>query len=294
MAGRRGWLYATILWKKRVLQSRPWSKGKTMQPRPLTKFEEFTNTRRAIEDGLCNSYVVDEMSIERLKRSVLSESRRNDITDAYRAALFHELAYVLVFQGRYSESMDKLRTALNLGFDKIAYALSSSHLSLLHGEVLRAREFITLLEGVELAPDTEEMMAAHLIQAGAVGKLSELIPSVEMELSPPTEALNILRRLGVDDLELTRRLDTACRVIRANVCHPILAYRFFALEGEGILYSFVVKDSLDKLAELNDKILDALIDEHDGPLDRELSIRVTPWHEGLMFSREEVYSVGIS
>ena len=107
-------------------------------------------------------------------------------------------------------------------------------------------------------------------------------------------AARILNQLGVDDTELTKRLDTACRVIRANINHPILGQKLFAMEGEGILFRYIVKASIDELIELNDKVLDALIDGHDGPLDQELSIRVSPWSEQESQPREAAYRVHLA
>lgn len=107
------------------------------------------------------------------------------------------------------------------------------------------------------------------------------------------EAARILRRIGVDDIELTKRLDTACRVIQSKIQHPILAYKLFAKDDEGILYRYVVKAPMGDLLELNEMILDALLEEHDGPLDQELSICVTPWVPEDRPLLEEAYHVSI-
>ncbi|WP_158539558.1 hypothetical protein [Pseudomonas sp. 2848] len=87
--------------------------------------------------------------------------------------------------------------------------------------------------------------------------------------------------------------DLRLKTFRTEPSHPILGYKVFAQEGEGILYRYLVKAPIEELAELNDRVLDALMASHDGPLDQELSICVTPWAPEDVGDVQEAYRVSI-
>jgi len=264
-----------------------------MNTQPKTVLEEALEARGKIEDDLHASYDLDELAVERLKRKIVKDLSNKGRTDLYVAALHHELAYLLGLQGRKGADAE-LDLAQDWGMDRVAIAISRSHIALMNGRISFSR---SIVEGLslwdELPEDARPALRAHLVQTGmleAIMKNSEGGDDIKREAA----AARILERLGIDDIELTKRLDTACRVIRANANHPILGQKIFAMEGEGILYRYVVKASIDELIELNDKVLDALIEEHDGPLDQELSICVVPWSAEENFNREVAYHVSLN
>lgn len=257
--------------------------------------QEVAEARISVEEDLYKTYIVDEFSVERIKRRVRESLGSNNSSGKVRLVMHHELAYLLGLQGRYQESMENLDLSEAWGLDPIAKVFSAAHISILNGQMLSAREFVEGQDFIaQVQPESKSLLASIHVNLGVMEKALIATAPNKSEFKHVQAATRILESIGVSDLELTKRLDTACRVIRESVSHPILGYKVFAMEGEGILYRFLVRASIDDVVELNDKVLDALIDNHDGPLDRELSIRVTPWTPDDKPDREEAYYVGIA
>lgn len=257
--------------------------------------QEVADARKLIEDDLHKTYIVDDLSVERLKRKVQKNLSTSSVHGGTMIVLHHELAYLLALQGRYSEAMDHLSRSANWGLNPIAKVFSTAYLSILNGRMSSAREAVDDHEFIAAVPAKNKSLLASIhMNLGVMEKALIATATDKSEFKHVQAAARILKSIGVPDLELTKRLDTACRVIRESISHPILGFKVFAMEGEGILYRFLVRASIDDVVELNDKVLDALIDNHDGPLDRELSIRVTPWTPDDKPDREEAYYVGIA
>ncbi|ROL94153.1 hypothetical protein BK636_02040 [Pseudomonas chlororaphis] len=264
-----------------------------MQPQPQLELAEIFEERQRIKNRLSESYVLDEVASERLKRRVLKELQSRNLGDIHKAALHHELAAILGTQGRVEDARGHLEHAERLGFERIAVVFTLAFIYLSNGEVMAARSLIE--SGYRDAPDEAiSIIRTHQAQAGMVGVFMDLPDNKQQYFSASIEAARILYRRGIADLELTMRLDTACRMIRSSISHPILGYKVFAQEGEGILYRYLVKAPIDDLIGLNEKVLDALLENHDGPLDQELSICVTPWAPEDAGDEQEAYRVRIS
>lgn len=264
-------------------------------PVKKTVAEEIAKARKLIEDHLYSTYTIDELSVERARRKAMRTLQSPSTPAKVKIMLYHEVAYLLSLQGKYFESMDQLSASANWGLDPVAIAFSKSHMSILNGRMLHAREVVDAPDFLEIVPSkSKSLLAAIQVNVGIIEKAVMNTGSDKSEFKHVSAAARILESIGVSDLELTKRLDTACRVIREHANHPILGYKLFAMEGEGILYRFLVRASVDDVIELNDKLLDALLDNHDGPLDRELSICVTPWSESEKPNREEAYYVGLA
>ncbi|WP_432755553.1 hypothetical protein [Pseudomonas sp. WMBT8] len=260
---------------------------------PKSVLEECSEERLRIQERLSFSYEMDELAIERLKRKLRGDLKVQGHPKTYAGALHLELAYLLGVQGKI-EADAELDFAEKCGVDRIAVSLSRSHIALMNGRICSARVIVEELSRMDDLPEgARPLLTAHFSQAGM---LEELMKTQDLshDLTRETAAAQILQAIGVADIELTKRLDTACRVIRANANHPILGMKLFAMENEGIMYRYVVKASDDELIELNDKVLDALIEQHDGPLDQQLSIGVVPWTPDEQFILEAAYHVRVN
>lgn len=256
---------------------------------------EVAEARISIEEDLYKTYILDELSVERIKRKVRGSLGSSNTPEKARLVMHHEMAYLLGLQGRYAESMEHLDLSEACGLDPIAKVFSAAHISILNGRMVNAREFVEGREFIaQVPPESGSLLASIHVNLGIMEKALIATASDKSEFKHVQAAARILQSIGASDLELTKRLDTACTVIRDNSSHPLLGFKIFAMEGEGILYRFLVREPIEAVVELNDKVLDALMDNHDGPLDRELSILVTPWTEDDKPDREEAYHVGIA
>lgn len=264
-------------------------------PVKKTVAEEITEARVLIENRLYSTYAIDELSTERAKRKAMQLLQLSSTPAKAKIIVHHEVAYLLALQGKYRESMEHLSLSASWGLDPVATVFSTSHMSILNGRMLHARDVVDAPDFLKLVPSkSKSLLAAIQVNVGIIEKAVITTGFDKSEFKHIAAAARILESIGVSDMELTKRLDTACRVIREHANHPILGYKLFAMEGEGILYRFLVRASVDDVIELNDKLLDALLDNHDGPLDRELSICVTPWSESEKPNREEAYYVGLA
>jgi hypothetical protein len=261
---------------------------------PKSVAAEVSEARKAIEDSMYSTYVVDQFSSEKLRRRIQSVLSQPGLSNSHKAILHHELAYLFGILGKFPEAMEQASLMANYGIGQVAAGYAMAHLAQLNGQVLISRGIIEDLSKAEdLGDSPAGLIAAHQAMSGMLkDALKNTSPSV-MHFDHINSAVKILDAIGVSDIEVTMRLDTACRVIRENINHPILAYKLFAMEGEGILYRYVVNSTVDDLIAINDKVLDALLDHHDGPLDRELSICVTPWSDIENLGAVEAYHVSI-
>jgi len=247
--------------------------------------------RQGIEDRLLATCRLDELAAERLKRKIQIELDKPGLPALYEAALHHEYACLLGLQLRYPDAMKRMELAKAGGLERFALAISKSHLALLSGEILCARETLSSIS--EVPDESRALVFSHHVLSGMLGSAMNYSGTSNISQASVRAAGAILESLDVDDIEGTKRLDVACKVIVAESLQPITGYKLFAMEGEGILYRFVVRAGIDELALLNERIIEALVDQFDGELDQELSICVTPWVSGDDYKAEEAHHVSI-
>ncbi|MBC2680627.1 hypothetical protein [Pseudomonas baltica] len=262
-------------------------------PQPKSNIGELFSERQSIKDRLAETCTVDEVSIERLKRRFREALRNLALSVAQQAAVYHELACLAGFQGRYHEVISNMNRSKELGMDPIAVGFSSAYLALLNGRVLDARKVIEELKEFV----TEENIPLLRAQQAQVGMLGDFMANEIINDDFQREALEVkavIERLGVSDIEITKRLDAACQLIRSKINHPLIAYKLFAKGEEGILYRFMVKAPASELVALNEQILDVLLERFDNEIDNEISIMVTPWTASYHQISEEAYRVGVS
>jgi hypothetical protein len=258
-----------------------------------TEIGDLFKQRLVLKDQLAATCVVDEVSTERLKRRFRGILKSNVLSALQQAAVYHELACLVATQGRYTEALSYIRLSRELGLDSFALAFTSAYLALLNGYVIDARREV---EGImdTVVPSAIPLLRAHQAQVGMLGGFMADESLNSDFQNEALEAKKIIAKLSIDDWELTSRLDAACRMIRANINHPILSYKLFAREGDGILYRFMVKADVVRIAELNEMLLDMLLDTFDGDIDNELSILITPWSPVDRPISEGAYLVGVS
>lgn len=254
---------------------------------------DLFSQRQILRDRLAATSIVDEVSTERLKKRFRAILDSPVLSQSQQAAAYHELACLVATQGRYEEALSYMDLSRELGMDRFAVAFTSAYLALLNGRVIDARRTIEGIKG-DVTSVTIPLLRAHQAQIGMLGDFMA-DDSLDSDFQHDAlEAKKIILRLGIDDNEVTERLDAVCRLLRAHINHPILSYKFFAKEEEGILYRFMVNADISKIAELNEMILDMLLERFDGKIDDELSILIAPWSAVDRPISEEAYLVGVA
>ena len=259
---------------------------------PKSEIADLFAQRQAIKNRLSQTCALDEVSIERLKRRFRKMLKSPTLSQAQQAAVYHELACLVGTQGRYTEAVSYMESSRGLGMDKFAVSFTTAYLALLNGRIIDARLLVENISSSVL-PQTIPLLRAHQAQ---VGMLGDFMAEETLDSDFQREALEakkVIGRLGISDFEITRRLDAACTLIRSHINHPIISYKLFASETEGILYRFLVNADTNKLADLNEMVLDMLIERFDEEIDNELSILVTPWSPSDSQISEEGYLVGV-
>lgn len=250
------------------------------KPQPLSLLNQLAKRRRDLEDHFRESFLLDEVAAQRLCRDLRVAAGNNGQSEQVRGALFHELAYVEALRGNQQSALDYIVKAELSGLNELSITLSRAYLFSMFGRFLDAR---TTLESCSIQDSPESSYGAFRGLCEEVGMYS-VASNIEIK-DHPTEYLSkdahcILESFGIDDLEVTTRLDFAAAIVTARAKHRLLAYDLFAMEGEGILFRFVVDAAPDELLKLDWDISEAIAEKFDGPLDTILSIGIKPFSKG--------------
>ena len=100
-------------------------------------------------------------------------------------------------------------------------------------------------------------------------------------------------QIGATDEQVVRRVAAAAKIIKSMSAHPFIAFDLFAMQGEGILYRFVVNGSTERLVEIDMAIDEALIADFDEEIDDVLSIGIAPYEFGSNMLAADGYYVGV-
>lgn len=224
--------------------------------------------------------MLDEVEARRLCRDLQVATSNNGQPEQVRGALFHELAYVEALRGQQQSALDFIAKAQLSGLNELSITISRAYLFSMFGRFLDAR---ATLESCNIQDAPQASYGAFRGLCEEVGMYS-VASSIEIN-NHPTEYLSkdahcVLESFGIGDQEVTARLDFAAGMVAARAKHRLLAYDLFAMEGEGILFRFVVDAPPDELLQLDWDISEAVAEKFDGPLDSILSIGIKPFSKG--------------
>lgn len=251
-----------------------------MQPRPKSIANEIADQRSLLWQNMTQTHHVDEVAIKRLQNRISALLKNEDIDSITRAMFNHELSYLYTYQGKMDDAMrhfDRTQGVL----PENAMHLSKGHLLWMSGDLLRSRE---ALEAIDLGQGDDQLFRTLVGCCTSVGMISQAgeclkRTSIKGRLEDHfiEASVKIITDLGVDDWEVTARLQTASNIIRKATSHPFMAYDIFADGDEGIFFQFIVDGSAQELVALDHKVVEALVDNHSGELDSMLSIGIKPF-----------------
>lgn len=263
-----------------------------MSTLPKLKAEDLARERQAFQDRLRETLTFDELSAKRLERQLIAERDRPGTPPLMVALMWHELAYLSAFAGRTDQALSRLDQAEGSGFSGLGMDISRAFVMELGGRFTDARSVIEALDVAKIDASARKYLVPHYVELGMFKAATEAVADISEYDDYAEVAKSILEDHGIDDADVTARLQFAAAMIIDAAKHPLVDYKLFAMRGEGILYQFVVKGSTDELVELSIAISDALTDHFDGPLSEILSIDIVPFVPGNGSRQVEVFHVG--
>lgn len=259
---------------------------------PKLKAEDLARERQVIQDRLRDTLEFDELAAKRLERQFIAERDRPGAPMQLRAWMWHELAYLSAFAGRTDQALSRLDEAETLGFVGLGMSISRAFVLEMGGRFVEARSVIEAIDAASIMEPARHYLVPHYVELGMFKAATEAVADVSEYDDYAEVAKAILEEHGIDDAEVTARLEFAAALIISRAGHPLIDYKLFAMQGEGILYQFVVKGGTEELVELSIAVSDALTDHFDGPLSELLSIDIVPFVPGNGSRQVGVFHVG--
>lgn len=251
-----------------------------MQAKPRLAISVLAKERIELWVNMAKTHEVDELLIQRLLRNMDSVLVKLPVNDKTIPWFYHEQGYLNAYRKRTSEVIRLFDLSIGLGFHPVAAGLSKAHALFICGEISMGRDVLSALEPDEANPEEVESVAAACAHFGLFFKARALLQSIgkgeDAKYNESLLAAQILEEAGIDDIEVTRRLNVAAGIVRSMTAHPLIAYSIFAMRDEGVLFRFVVKDSIEKIVQIDRAIDETMSAQFDGLVDEVLSIGVKP------------------
>ncbi|MGA3682628.1 hypothetical protein [Pseudomonas graminis] len=263
-----------------------------MKTEEQSKVDGLFNLRNDHLRKLQDTFELDALGVKRLEKMIQSLVKPIATQSRLQAALQHELAYTAGMTRNLQQALAKLTISRNLGLDDFSVSLSRSHILMMNGRYSDCADL--LRTQLQTGPSAAQIpfLIPHMLQIGMIETAKALMPVDSTDGILVTNITLILGDIGAGEHQLTERLDYAARMVMEFAPHPILAFNMLADRDEGILYQFIVDAGPEALARLEDRIIDGLVDNFEGPLDGVLAIGVAPFLPGES-ARGKAYSVRI-
>lgn len=248
-----------------------------MSLQPKHEINELAEQRQAIWRALTESFRVDEFSIKRLQKQFKELFKKTAFDRKKQALISHELAYLSAYLKRPEEAVLLIEQSIELGLPEIPARFSIGFVLWMNGQIMQGREVLASIGVQREDLNLVKSMIGCSLAMGMIDLANDCVQLLgRKEDSNVINASEMLSELGVSDIELTKRIQTAIDAIRDDLHHPLMAYDLFAMHGEGLLFQIVVNASVDKLVEMDIKIAEALTEHYHDPIDSVLTICTKP------------------
>lgn len=263
------------------------------QPRPA--IEEIADERIAIFNEIVRTHQVDDLKIRRLQNRLEKLISSSNVEPIVRSIFNHELAYLYAYRGMAAEASACFNEAEDFGLTGVSLSLSRAHTSYLCGNIKESARQAKRHSSSASGDHEIGNLVVLCIQAGLFIMAENILKGMTTAEQPYVHiASAILERLGCSESDVTERLQVAADVIKSSIKHPLMSYSLLAMEGEGILYRFVVRAGIDEIVALDraiDRALSERFDADNSELDHFLSVGVKPYTAGADFNIEEAGNV---
>lgn len=266
-----------------------------MRPEPRSAINELASERRDLWSEIAATHVVDELKLRRLIRKLDSLVVPSRLEDSTVAIALHEQSYLYAYQLKTDAALKLLADAERAGLPSLAAAVTRAHILYICGELEMSREVLLAVELDDVDPSGLAGVADGCAHSGLFKMSADLYMRAGKQSGEVSQhilvAAEIMVDVGATDDQVSQRLVTASKIIRSMTSHPHIALDIFAMHGEGILYRFMVKDSIERLLEIDCAIDLALSSGYDEAIDQVLSIGVAPHEDGVVITAEDGFYV---
>lgn len=268
-----------------------------MLPEPRLALNKLLKERTQLWHKIAENHYVDEFEIRRLfnklDRLIIDPGAEFNIAPA----ALHEQAYLYAYQMKTSNALRLFEDARRAGLDGLAVSISTAHALYVCGEVEMSKEEILRTDYSDADNRGLSGLADTCVHTGLFKMARDLyIRSGTQGGEVSTQVLRaaeIMDQIGATDEQVVRRVAAAAKIIKSMSAHPFIAFDLFAMQGEGILYRFVVNGSTERLVEIDMAIDEALIADFDEEIDDVLSIGIAPYEFGSNMLAADGYYVGV-
>jgi hypothetical protein len=263
------------------------------QPHAESLLNQLFQRRRNLENSFQSSFLLDEVEARRLAKTLQAESAKGSITQMERGAILHELAYVEGLRGRLTSALGFMGRALHCGLDQLAIAVSKAHILTMFGRFIDARAELETIDLENLRASAQGSVLGLCEEVGMYTTATKLGAGKDGPEVFSAEVSKMLAAADINEIEVTQRLDYAASIVNMHALHRLIAYDLFAMDGEGILFRFVIDGSMDELLALDWSISAQVAKKFQGPLDDILSIGIKPFSKGEQHLEYGAYRVDI-
>ena len=183
--------------------------------------------------------------------------------------------------------------ALRCGLDRLAISVSKAHILIMFGRFIDARVELETIDFESVPASAQGSIRGLCEEVGMYVEASKFDAGTHASEFFSPEAKKILNDANINEVEVTRRLDYAAAIVSAHSKHRLIAYDLFAMDGEGILFRFVIDAPIDDLLSLDWEITGGVAKTFNGPVDDILSIGVKPFSKGEKHIEFGAYNVDI-
>ena len=266
-----------------------------MQAKPKSAINQLSQERCDLWSEIAATHVVDEINIRRLIKKLDAMIVPSEAHSVEAAIALHEQAYLYAYQMKIDVALKLFDDSVRAGLIPIAAMVSKTHALYICGRVFDAMNQIMSVDLKSVEPTEILGLANTCTPLGLFKMAAELYKSIN-EVQGQTsrqivEAANIMDQIGATDEQVNARLATASKIIMSMTGQPHIALDVFAMRGEGILYRFMVRDTVERLIEIDQAIDSALSEIYNDAIDQVLSIGVAPHDRSAKIQEEASFNV---
>jgi len=266
-----------------------------MRPESKSVVNDLSTERRNLWSEIAARHAVDELKVHRLIKKfddLIIPSRQRDSTIAI---ALHEQGYLYAYLGKKEISLQLFEDAVLAGLMPLAATISKAHALYICGDLELSKKVLLGIDIEDADPAGLAGVADGCVQLGLFRMAADLYVQAGKQSGEVSEhllaAAEIMNEIGATDDQVSARIETASKIIQSMSGHPHIALDVFAMQGEGILYRFMVKGPTDHLMAIDSAIDQALGSKYNDAIDRFLSIGVAPHEEGAVLTANEGYYV---
>ncbi|WP_122448677.1 hypothetical protein [Pseudomonas viridiflava] len=251
-----------------------------MQAKPRLAIVDIATDRQTLWSEATRSYVMDEIKVRRLINKLDKLLSTLPPSHSHRVIALHEKAYLYAYLMKRDVSRKYFDDAESEGLPLLAKCVSLSHALFVCGDLKGGAQEIMKVDREQVAQVDLVGVAACCVHLGLFKMAKDFYLQAGMGAEgiskKVVEAAQILDDIEAEDSDILERISVAGEIVKQMTNSPLIAYDLFAMQGEGILFRFVVRGGVDHLSKIDRAIDEALSSQFCEVIDNFFSIGIAP------------------